>query len=115
MVAPAATELGILPGVPLLGALPVGRPGQPAAAAVAGSGALAGGLAAARWWSGRGRPRDSTRSSLVGGLAGVLAALVFVGLAWAAGGDLGRPALAGLGPRLVPLLVMAGPPWAWPG
>ena len=37
----------------------------------------------------------------------MLAGLVFVGLAWAAGGDLGTVRLAGLGPRLLPLLVMA--------
>ena len=47
-------------------------------------------------------------SSLVGGLAGVLAGLVFVALGWAAGGDLGVVRLTGLGPRLLPLLVMAG-------
>ena len=33
---------------------------------------------------------------------------MFVGLAWAASGDLGNVRLAGLGPRLVPLLVMSG-------
>ena len=46
-------------------------------------------------------------SSLVGGLAAVLVGLVFVGIGWAAGGDLGVSRLTGLGPRLLPLLVMA--------
>jgi hypothetical protein len=44
---------------------------------------------------------------LVGGLSGVTAGLVFVVLAWATSGDLGAARLAGLGPRLLPLLVMA--------
>ena len=45
-------------------------------------------------------------TSLVGGLAGVLAGALFTGLAWAASGDLGILRLADLGPRLLPLLVM---------
>ena len=106
VVTPAATELGILPGVPLLGALPLAGPGSAAELGWLGAGVLAGAVAA--WVAVRARPAarvDST--SLVGGLAGVLAGLVFVGLAWTAGGDLGTVRLAGLGPRLLPLLVMA--------
>jgi hypothetical protein len=38
----------------------------------------------------------------------VLAAGLFVVMGWAAGGDLGATRLTGLGPRLLPLLVMAG-------
>ncbi len=38
----------------------------------------------------------------------MLAGVAFAGLAWAASGDLGTLRLAGLGPRLFPLLVMAG-------
>jgi hypothetical protein len=34
-------------------------------------------------------------------------ALVFTGLAWTTSGDLGTERLTGLGPRLVPLLVMS--------
>ncbi len=106
VVTPAATELGILPGVPLLGALPSAGPGSAAELGWLGAGVLAGAVAA--WVAVRARPAarvDST--SLVGGLAGVLSGLVFVGLAWTAGGDLGTVRLAGLGPRLLPLLVMA--------
>jgi hypothetical protein len=107
VVTPAATELGILPGVPLLGALPSVGPGSTAELGWLGAGVLAGAVAA--WVAVRSRPAarvDST--SLVGGLAGVLSGLVFVGLAWTVGGDLGTVRLAGLGPRLLPLLVMAG-------
>jgi hypothetical protein len=37
----------------------------------------------------------------------VLAGLLFVGMSWASGGDLGTLRLTSLGPRLQPLLVMA--------
>ena len=47
-------------------------------------------------------------ASLVGGACGLLAGAVFAGLAWAASGDLGTVRLADMGPRLFPLLVMAG-------
>ena len=48
------------------------------------------------------------QASLAGGACGLLAGAVFAGLAWAASGDLGTLRLADLGPRLFPLLVMAG-------
>jgi hypothetical protein len=107
VVAPTATELGMLPGVPLLGALPGVGPGSSLLLLWLVSGALAGGLAAALVVRSRPDLRFDA-SSLVGGLAAVLSALVFVGLGWAAGGDLGVTRLTGLGPRLLPLLVMAG-------
>jgi hypothetical protein len=107
VVAPAATELGILPGVPLLGALPGAGPGSPLLLLWLVAGALAGGLAAALVVRSRPGLRFDA-SSLVGGLTAILAALVFVALGWAAGGDLGVTRLTGLGPRLLPLLVMAG-------
>ena len=47
-------------------------------------------------------------ASLKGGACGVLAGVAFAGLAWAASGDLGTLRLTDLGPRLFPLLVMAG-------
>ena len=106
VVAPAGTELGMLPGLPLLGALPAAGPGDPAVLWWLASGVLAGAVAAVIVVRSRPAGRFDT-SSLVGGLAGVLAAVVFVGLGWAAGGDLGAFRLTGLGPRLGPLLVMA--------
>jgi hypothetical protein len=48
------------------------------------------------------------QASLAGGACGVLAGAVFAGLAWVASGDLGTLRLADIGPRLFPLLVMAG-------
>jgi hypothetical protein len=106
VVAPAGTQLGMLPGLPLLGALPGPGPGDPAVLGWLVSGVLAGAVAAAIIVRSRPAARFDT-SSLVGGLAGVLAAGVFVGLGWAAGGDLGTARLTDLGPRLWPLLVMA--------
>lgn len=115
LVAPAGTELGVLPGVPILGALPAEGPGALVQLWWLGTAVLAGGVAA---WilvrlvrRGRGatarrlRPDETTA---LGGLAGVLAGACFLGLGWAAGGDVGSLRLAGLGPRLLPLLVMAG-------
>jgi hypothetical protein len=107
VVAPAATELGNLPGLPLLGALPEAGPGNPLLLLWLVSGALAGGLAATLMVRSRPGLRFDA-SSLVGGLAAVLAALVFVVVGWAAGGDLGVTRLTGLGPRMLPLVVMAG-------
>jgi hypothetical protein len=105
VVAPAGTQLGMLPGLPLLGALPGAGPGDPAVLWWLVSGVLAGAAAAAIAVRSRPAARFDA-SSLVGGLAGVLAAGIFVGLGWAAGGDLGSARLTDLGPRLWPLLVM---------
>jgi hypothetical protein len=106
VVAPAATSLGVLPGLPLLGALPAAGPGSTSQLWWLVAGAVAGALAA--WLALRGGvTRRIDASTLVGGLAGVAAALVFTGLAWTTGGDLGSLRLTGLGPRLVPLLVMS--------
>ena len=105
VVAPAGTELGILPGIPMLGALPAAGPGGVAQLWWLAAGVLAGAIAA--WIVVRSRPAARfDETSLVGGLAGVLAGALFTGLAWAASGDLGILRLADLGPRLLPLLVM---------
>ena len=106
VVAPAASELGMLPGLPLLGALPGPGPGSPLLLLWLVAGPLAGGLAAALMVRSQPRLRFDA-CSLVGGLTAVLAGLVFVALGWAASGDLGVTRLTGLGPRLLPLLVMA--------
>lgn len=106
VVAPAATSLGVLPGLPLLGALPAVGPGSTLQLWWLACGAVAGALAA--WLVLRGGvTRRFDASTLLGGLAGVVSGLVFTGLAWATSGDLGTVRLTGLGPRLVPLLVMS--------
>lgn len=107
LVAPASTELGLLPGVPLLGGLPDPGPGSMLTLAWLAVGATAGAVAALPLV--RSRHSDGfAAATLTGGLAGVAAAGTFVAVAWAAGGDLGVARLAGVGPRLLPLLVLAG-------
>ncbi|WP_375423748.1 DUF6350 family protein [uncultured Friedmanniella sp.] len=106
LVAPAGTDLGVLPGLPILGALPAEGPGPAAALWWLAAGVLAGAVAA--WLVVRARPQARfDETSLVGGLAGLTGGLLFVAVAWATSGDLGTVRLAGLGPLLLPLLVMA--------
>jgi hypothetical protein len=106
VVAPAGTELSMLPGLPLLGALPAAGPGDPVLLWWLASGVLAGVVAAGIVVQSRPVLRLDA-GCLLGGLAAVVAAGVFVALGWSAGGDLGAVRLTGLGPRLGPLLVMA--------
>ena len=106
LVAPAGTELGLLPAIPVFGALPeAGSAGTGQLWWLAG-GVLAGVVAAVVVVLGRSRARLD-EATLVGGLAGVLSGLVFTGLAWLSSGDLGAARLVDLGPRLVPLLILA--------
>jgi hypothetical protein len=106
VVSPAATHLGMLPGIPLLGALPAPGPGNLTQLWWLAAGAVAGAIAC--WVVLGSRPSVRLDSaSLVGGACGVLAGVAFAGLAWAASGDLGTLRLAGIGPRLFAVLVMA--------
>jgi hypothetical protein len=107
VIAPAATQLGMVPGIPLLGALPPPGPGDLTQLWWLAAGAVAGALACSVLLGSRPVPRFDL-ASLAGGVCGLLAGAVFAGLAWAASGDLGTLRLADLGPRLFPLLVMAG-------
>jgi Family of unknown function (DUF6350) len=106
VIAPAATQLGMVPGIPLLGALPSSGPGDLTQLWWLAAGAVAG--ASACWMVlGSGPVPRFDRAGLAGGLCGLLAGAAFAGLAWVASGDLGTLRLADLGPRLFPLLVMA--------
>ena len=106
VIAPAGTQLGMVPAIPLLGALPSPGPGDLMQLWWLASGAVAGAIACWVVLGWRTIPRFD-QASLTGGGCGLLAGAVFAGLAWAASGDLGTLRLAGLGPRLVPLLVIA--------
>lgn len=106
VISPATTELGVLPSIPMLAAVPDAGPGGVShlwwlALGVA-SGAVAATLVVLAQPSAR---FDET--SLVGGLSGVLAGVAFTGAAWLSSGNLGGDLLAGVGPRLTPVLVMA--------
>jgi hypothetical protein len=107
VIAPAATQLGMVPGIPLLGALPSPGPGDLTQLWWLAAGAVAGALACSVLLGSGPVPRFDL-ASLAGGVCGLLAGAVFAGLAWAASGDLGTLRLADLGPRLFPLQVMAG-------
>jgi len=106
VVAPAGTQLGMLPGLPLLGALPAGGVTDPTQFWWLAGGAAAGAVAALILVRSR-PPARFDGTSLVGGLSGLLSGLIFACAAWASGGDIGSLRLTGLGPRLTPLLVMA--------
>jgi hypothetical protein len=107
VVAPAGIELGILPGIPLLGAVPSPGPGDFIELWWLAAGAAAGAIAC--WVLLEARPAVRfDEASLKGGACGLLAGVAFAGVAWAASGDLGTLRLTGLGPRLFPLLIMAG-------
>lgn len=106
IVSPAATELGVLPSIPLLAAVPDVGPGGISHLWWLALGVAAGAVAATLVVLARPTARvDET--ALVGGLSGVLAGAAFTAVAWASSGDLGSDLLAGLGPELVPVLVMA--------
>jgi hypothetical protein len=107
VVAPAGTQLGIVPAIPMLGALPTAGPGDMTQVWWLAAGALAGAIAC---WVVVLADRPALRfdqASLRGGSAGMLAGAAFAGLAWATSGDLGMLRLTDIGPRLVPLLIMA--------
>lgn len=106
VVSPAHNLTGTLPAIPVLGAIGANGPGPRVALLWLLSGVLAGIVAA--WVIVRSRPAARPdETSLVGGLSGVLAGLCFWVLALVSGGDLGVERLVGVGPRLVPLAVMA--------
>jgi Family of unknown function (DUF6350) len=106
VVAPAGTQLGIVPAIPLLGALPTAGPGDMTQVWWLAAGAIAGAIAC--WVALAHHPAIRfDQASLRGGSAGMLAGAVFAGLAWATSGDLGMLRLTDIGPRPVPLLIMA--------
>ncbi len=106
IVSPAATELGALPAIPFLTAVPDVGPGGVSHLWWLALGVAAGAVAATLVVLARPTARfDET--TLVGGLSGVLAGVAFTGVAWLTSGDLGSDLLSGLGPQLVPVLVMS--------
>lgn len=108
LLTPTTATLGLLPAIPVAGALPVVPP--PGGQLLPASGVAAGALAAlvlCRRLAGRGvRPHPWAwcwRSAL----AGLAAGLVWAGLSWFSRGDLGTGRLVGLGPRFPELVEYA--------
>lgn len=106
VVSPAHNLTGMLPAIPVLGAIGANGPGPKLALLWLVSGVLAG--AAAAWVVVHSRPgARADETSLAGGLSGALSGLSFWLLGLLSSGDLGAERLVGVGPRLVPLAVMA--------
>lgn len=105
VVSPMWTQVGMLPAIPLTGAVPDASYGRWVNLAWMVGGVLAGATAA--WVAGQGRRVRFDEQALVGALAGVVAGAAFTLVALTSRGDLGVSRLTDLGPRPLALAVMA--------
>ncbi len=105
VVSPMWTQVGMLPAIPVAGAVPDESYGRWINLAWMLGGVAAGATAA--WVVGWRRRVRFDEQALVGGVAGVIAGLIFTVVALMSRGDLGTGRLVGLGPRPVELAVMA--------
>ncbi len=113
LVTVSGTKLGMLPAIPLLGGLPPTGLTPDLTIAWLGSGVIAGllaGIVAAA------RPGATVRGLLAAGravgvalIAGLVTTGLLTGAAWASVGSLGELRLVDLGPRLLELVLIAGP------
>ncbi|MEA4944198.1 MAG: DUF6350 family protein [Propionicimonas sp.] len=113
LVSLSGTQLGMLPAIPLLGALPSEGATSPVLATWlllgVASGILAG-VAAVRRLNRTGTGAASVLAALAVALvAGALAWTGLLAAAWASRGDLGALRLVDLGPRLAELAMISGP------
>lgn len=108
LVAPGVSRLGLLPALPVLGAVPTAASPWDWAALAAG---LAAGAAAGGWWwraaARSGYVPTLTAAAWQGGLAGLGTAAAWLAASWLARGGLGSGRLADLGPRFPELLAFA--------
>lgn len=106
VISPTVNEVGLLPNIPVLGAMPTSGLGAAGQWWWLLSGVLAGAVGA--WVVLRARPRARfDETALVGGLTGVLAGLCVVALGHLASGDIGSGRLVDVGVRGTALFVMA--------
>ena len=99
VISPAQNQVGMLPAIPVLGAMPESGPGSSLQVLWLASGLVAGAVGAIVVLRARPRARfDET--ALVGGLVGVLAGLALLGLGMLSSGDLGVGRLVALGVRV---------------
>lgn len=105
VISPTVTHVGLLPALPVLGAVPAETTRSSAMVLWLLVGVLAG--VAAAWTAVAPRRRARVdETSLVGGLAGVVAGLALTVVAVLSRGDLGVARLVGVGPRPLELFVM---------
>ena len=106
VISPTMTQLGLLPAVPVFGAVPTQPSGRWTLVAWLLVGVAAGIMAAWTAVAPRRRARfDET--SLIGGLSGVIAGLAVTVVAVVSRGSLGMSRLVGMGPRPFELFVMS--------
>jgi hypothetical protein len=106
VISPTVTHVGLLPAVPVFGAVPPAATGHWGMLSWLAVGVVAGAVAAWTAVAPRRRARfDET--ALVGGLAGVVAGVALTVVAVLSRGNLGIARLVGVGPRPVELFVMA--------
>jgi hypothetical protein len=106
VISPTMTQLGLLPAVPVFGAVPTQPSGRWTLVAWLLVGVAAGIMAAWAAVAPRRRARfDET--SLIGGLSGVVAGLAVTVVAVVSRGNLGMSRLVGMGPRPFELFVMS--------
>lgn len=106
VVSPAGTDLGLVPSIPVVGALPNEGVGHWSLLWLL-TGVVAGGLAAVTAL--RRRPQARLEETTgVSALAGLLAAVAYAALAAVSRGDLGSERMTELGPRLPELLLLGG-------
>lgn len=106
VVAPGGVQVGLLPALPVFGAVPSPGRQNPALFAWLATGAVAGIVAGALVVRARRRAR-ADETALVGGLAGVAAGAAVTFLASLARGGMGVDRLADMGPRLAQLFVLS--------
>ncbi len=103
VVTPWFTHVGLLPAIPVLGAVPLSGSGNGWAYLWLTGGIITGALIG---WAVPRAGRSLSGVLIAAALAALLAALAFFALAAVARGDLGIDQLAGFGPRLAPLAWM---------
>lgn len=109
LISLSGTQVGMLPALPVLGAVPVAEVAGPSMPAWLAGGVVAGvvaGVVPVR--RGRGRLRV-VPAVLLGGGSGLLAGLLMVAAAALSRGDLGGLRMVGLGPRIIEALIMIPP------
>ncbi len=106
VVSPVATQVGLLPAIPVLGAVPEAQVGRWGLLGWLVVGVLGGVVAA---WAALPAPhrRRPDEAALVGALSGVLGGVALTALAAFSRGGLGASRMADLGPRLPELFVLS--------